>query len=177
MSIYGVPYVIHTDQGTNIESNLFKEICNLLGIAKTRTSPYHPKCDGQVEQMNRTIIEQVKLNVKNPTKNWDLEIGLSLMAYRSAVQSSIGFTSYYLLYEKKMRLPLDIIYRPPLTENSRADFANDVRCKLEQAYETVRENFILHMNGKKIITIGAVMVHVTSLATAHNCITQHLKKE
>ena len=42
-----------------------------------------------------------------------------------------------------MRLPLDIIYRPTLTEKSRADYANDVRCSLEQAYETVREKLNL----------------------------------
>ena len=24
---YGVPNIIHTDQGTNFESNLFKELC------------------------------------------------------------------------------------------------------------------------------------------------------
>ena len=95
------------------------------------------------------------------------------MAYRSAVQSSTGFTSYYLLYGKEMRLSLDIIYRPPLTDKSRADNAHDVRCTLKQAYET---NFILHMNSTKIITIGAVMVHVTSLATPCGCTTQHLKK-
>ena len=29
VSRYGLPYVIHTDQGTNFESNLFKEICKL----------------------------------------------------------------------------------------------------------------------------------------------------
>ena len=117
VSRFDVPYVIHTDQGTNFESRLFKEICKLLGNAKTRTSPYHPQCDGQVERMNRNIIELLTLNVKNFTENWDLKIGLLLMAYRSAVQSSTGFTSYYLLYGKEMRLPLDIIYRPPLTEN------------------------------------------------------------
>ena len=60
VSRFGVPYLIHTDQGTNFESNLFKEIGKLLGIAKTRTSPYHPQCDGQVERMNRTIIELLK---------------------------------------------------------------------------------------------------------------------
>ena len=86
--------------------------------------------------MNLTIIELLKLNVKTLTENWDLKIGLSLMAYRSAVQSSTGFTSYYLLYGKEMRLPFDIIYQPPLTEKSPADYANDVRCTLEQAYET-----------------------------------------
>ena len=119
VSRYGVPYVIHTDQGTNFESNLFKEICKLLGIAKTRTSPYHPQCDGQVERMNRTLVELLSLNVPNPTDNWDLELGLTLMAYRSTVQSSTGFTPYFLLYGKEMRLPLDIVYRPSSQDLSR----------------------------------------------------------
>ena len=65
------------------------------------------------------------------------------MAYRSAVQSSTGFTSYYLLYGEEMRLPLDLIYRPPLTEKSRAYYANEVQCTLEQVYETVRKK--LHL--------------------------------
>ena len=57
VSRYGVPYVLHTDQGANFESNLFKELCQMLNIKKTRTTPYHPQCDGQVERMNRTIID------------------------------------------------------------------------------------------------------------------------
>ena len=86
VSHYGVPYVIHTDQGTNFESNLFTEICKLLEIAKTCTSPYHSQCDGQVERMNRILVELLSLNVPNPTDNWDLDLGLTLMAYLSAVQ-------------------------------------------------------------------------------------------
>ena len=38
-----------------------------------------------------------------------------------------------------MRLPLDIIYRIPLTKKSRSEYANDVRYTLEQAYETLRD--------------------------------------
>lgn len=36
----GVPNEIHTDQGTMFESSLLKKVCSLLGIVKTRTSPY-----------------------------------------------------------------------------------------------------------------------------------------
>ena len=61
------------------------------------------------------------------------------MAYRSAVQSSTGFASYYLLYGKEMRLLLDLMYRHPLTKKSIDEYANDVRSILEQAYVTVRE--------------------------------------
>ena len=42
---YGVPQYLHTDQGRNFESKLIKEVCELLGINETRTSPYHPQSD------------------------------------------------------------------------------------------------------------------------------------
>ena len=35
VSHWGVPMQIHTDQGSNCESKLFDELCNLLGIDKT----------------------------------------------------------------------------------------------------------------------------------------------
>ena len=146
---YGVPYVIHTDQGTNFESNLFKELCKMLGISKTRTSPYHPQCDGQVERMNRTLIELLKLNVDNPTENWDLELGLTLMAYRSAVQSSTGYTPFYLLYGREMRLPLDIIYRSPNEDKCHSEYVQYVKRTLEISYETAREKLNLSHERQK----------------------------
>ena len=135
--------MIHTDQRTNFESNLFKEICKLLGIAKIRTSPYHPQCAGQVERMNRTLVKLLLLNVPNQTDNWDLYLGLTLIAYRSAVQLSTGFTPYDLLYGKEMRLPLDILYRPPNQDLSRTQYAQEIRRVLERDYDTVRSKLKL----------------------------------
>ncbi len=43
------------DQGRNFESRMFKEICGLLGIEKTRTTAYRPQSDGFVERASRTI--------------------------------------------------------------------------------------------------------------------------
>ena len=39
---YGIPLKILTDQDPSFESKLFKELCNLLGIKKLRTSGYNP---------------------------------------------------------------------------------------------------------------------------------------
>lgn len=57
----------------------------MLSIAKTGTSPYNPQCDGEVERINRTIIDQLNLKVKNPTERKDVNLNFTLMAYRSAV--------------------------------------------------------------------------------------------
>ncbi|KRY23882.1 Transposon Ty3-G Gag-Pol polyprotein [Trichinella patagoniensis] len=51
---YVAPETLHSDQGRNFESELVKEVCQLFGVAKTRTTAYHPQSDGLVERMNRT---------------------------------------------------------------------------------------------------------------------------
>ena len=79
----------------------------------------------------------------NPSENWDLKIGIALMAFRSAVKSSTGFTWYYLLYINKMHLPFDIIYQPPFTEKSHAQYANDVHSTLKLEDKTVLDK--LHL--------------------------------
>ena len=35
VSIFGVPLPLHTDQGSNFESTVFREVCQILGIHKT----------------------------------------------------------------------------------------------------------------------------------------------
>ena len=58
---HGVPCILHSDQGRNFEGHVIRDMCKILGVEKTRTSPYHPQCDGLVERMNRTIIDTLKI--------------------------------------------------------------------------------------------------------------------
>ena len=52
---FGVLKKVHTDQGTQFESDLFQDVCKILDIDKTRTTPYHPQSDGLVDRFNRTL--------------------------------------------------------------------------------------------------------------------------
>ena len=70
---FGVPDSIHTDQGKNLEAKVIQEICHLLGVTKTRTTPYHPQSDGLVERFNRTLLEMLSTTVADE-HDWDLSL-------------------------------------------------------------------------------------------------------
>ena len=53
--IYGFPERIHSDQGTNFESELVAELLQLSGVAKSHTTAYHPMGNGCTERFNRTL--------------------------------------------------------------------------------------------------------------------------
>ncbi|GBM64260.1 hypothetical protein AVEN_167284-1 [Araneus ventricosus] len=63
ISCYGVPMTLYSDRGTNFNSDLFTELCKLLGILKTRTTALHPESDGMVEIFNGTILNHLSLFV------------------------------------------------------------------------------------------------------------------
>ncbi|KAL5469070.1 hypothetical protein EMCRGX_G030262 [Ephydatia muelleri] len=111
----GVPDTIHTDQGRNFESKLIKELCQMLGIKKTRTTPYHPQSDGMVERFNRTLLNMLSIAVGEDEMSWDLQLPLLLLAYRTSVHDTTGTSPFELMYGREVRLPEDIMFAlPPL---------------------------------------------------------------
>jgi transposase InsO family protein len=65
---YWIPEQLHSDQETNFCSNIIKELCLLLGITKSRTTPYHPMGNGITESFNRTLLSMLK-TLKNCQKS------------------------------------------------------------------------------------------------------------
>ena len=53
---FGVPNLVHSDQGKNFESHLFHQVLAAFGILKSRTTAYHPQGDGMVERFNCSLL-------------------------------------------------------------------------------------------------------------------------
>jgi transposase-like protein len=49
---------ILTDNGVGYRSHAWATRCNVLGIAHTRTKPYHPATNGKAERFNRTLLDE-----------------------------------------------------------------------------------------------------------------------
>jgi hypothetical protein len=115
-SLFGMPRQLHSDQGRNFESGLFAELNKLLGVEKTRTTPYRPQSDGMVERFNRTIQQMLKAFVNENRNDWDDHLPYLTMAYRASVHDSTGCTPQLLMLGREVRMPIDIMFGPPPME-------------------------------------------------------------
>ena len=107
---FGVSQTIHSDQGRQFESNLFKEMCKLLGIHKTRTTPYHPQSDGMVERFNRTLATMLTAYVDSNHRDWDDQLPYVMMAYRSSEHETTGMSPNILMLGRAVSTPLDLMF-------------------------------------------------------------------
>ena len=121
---FSPPQQLHSDQGRQFESKLLAEICNCLGIQKTRTTPYHPQCDGLVERFNRTLLNMLATTTATHPSTWEDHIQKVLMAYNSSVQPTTGYTPFFLMFGREAHLPVDLMYgsspHTPITRNTYA---------------------------------------------------------
>lgn len=51
-SVFGPPETLHSDQGLEFENQLVKELQNVIGHKKTRTTPYRPQGNSVLERVH-----------------------------------------------------------------------------------------------------------------------------
>jgi len=106
---FGCPLEIFTDQGKNFDSNLFKALCDVLQIAKRRTTPYHPSSNGQVERYNRTILQMIRCYIEKKAEFWDRDLPLLAMALHSTVNRQTGLTPNRIMLGRETIQPCHLM--------------------------------------------------------------------
>ena len=121
---------------------MFTSLCEALEIHKTRTTPYRPSANGQVERYNRTLMDAVRCFIGPLQTNWDLNIQQIAGAMRSAVNRSTGFTPNYLMLGREVNIPAhvmfpDVMVRKPEDMN---EFVSKLVTDMEKAHSAARSN-------------------------------------
>nr|KAG5687522.1 hypothetical protein BaRGS_034578 [Batillaria attramentaria] len=107
---YGFPKRLHSDQGANFESKVIKELCNIAGIEKSRTSAYHPMGNGMTERFNRTLLGMLGTLEADKKTQWHKYVAPLVHAYDCTKHEGTGYAPYFLMFGRHPRLPVDLVF-------------------------------------------------------------------
>ena len=61
---FGIPEILHSDQGRNFKSSIIESALDAFGVKKSHTTPYHPQGDGMIERFNRSLFQLLQMYVE-----------------------------------------------------------------------------------------------------------------
>ncbi|MCG8045846.1 MAG: RNase H-like domain-containing protein [Candidatus Thiodiazotropha endolucinida] len=141
---YGICNMLLSDQGRNFESSIFQELCQMLEIKKSRTSVRNPRCNGQTERFNKTLIRMIKAYLKDEQTDWDLNLGCLAAAYRSTPNESTQLTPNLLMLGREVRLPAELLHGDTIGSRdeitSYGDYVDQLRDRMQTAHQVARKN-------------------------------------
>ncbi|UYV84370.1 K02A2.6-like [Cordylochernes scorpioides] len=136
---FGVPMELHSYQGRKFEAGVFQELCRLLGIRKTRTTPLHPQSDEMVERFNKTMEVNLSKVVEQHQRDWDVRMPPFLMAYQAAIHETTRQAPAKIMFGRELRLPCDLEFGSPGEPPAEVtDYVNNLRSILLETHESVR---------------------------------------
>ncbi|XP_022031106.1 uncharacterized protein LOC110932053 [Helianthus annuus] len=105
---FGLPLYIVSDNAKQFAENPFKRWCESLKINQVFSSVAHPQGNGQVEQVNRRIVDGIKRRLGYEGKGWADELPNVLWAHRTLHKTSNGEPPFSLTYGTEVVIPAEI---------------------------------------------------------------------
>lgn len=178
ISKYGCPSELHSDQGKNVDGVLIRKLCDLLQIAKTRTTAYHPQSNGQVERYNRLVLQAIRCYINNKQSEWDIHLQQIAGAIRATENRQTKFTPNFLFLGRETTQPIDLILGTCNLNNPEKDipeYVQDLRTNMVECHEIARSNICKAQHRQKryydtnlyqnTYNVGDVVLKVDSATT------------
>ena len=89
---------------------MLKELCEIAQVKKIQTSGYYPQTNGQCKCFNATLINMLGTLPEKPKITWREEVPTLVHAYNCTRNSATDFTPHYLMFGRKLHLPIDILF-------------------------------------------------------------------
>ena len=143
ISVFGIPKVIQSDQGTHFTSTLFSQVLKELGVKHNLSSAYHAQSQGALERFHQTLKSLLRSYCVELSQDWEEGLPWLLLAARGVLQESTGFSPNQLVFGHMVRGPLTLLRdeiglsEPPL---NLLDYVNGFRHRLYVAGERARDN-------------------------------------
>ena len=147
-----MPQLLQTPLLDLVPPHVITHLCELYGVQKLRTSPYHAQTNGQVERMNQMIICMIGKLEEDRKACWSEHLPELLLAYNATRSAVTGYSPYYLLFGRRPRIPVDYLF-PTLCDSP---------------HQTKMEVSVVAMQ-KRLKEAFTVARHLTSEEVARQC--------
>ncbi|XP_024658169.2 retrovirus-related Pol polyprotein from transposon opus [Maylandia zebra] len=139
---YGIPERLHSDQGRNFESAVIKNLCQMLGIKKSRTTPYHPR-GNPVERFNRTLLGMLGTLQEDDKLKWRDHVQPLAHAYNCTKNDTTGYSPYQLMFGRQPNLPIDVAFGLNVSRQdsvTHSEYVKKLRESLQESYKLAVEH-------------------------------------
>eukprot|EP00731_Ephydatia_muelleri_P028964 Em0020g608a len=97
-------------------------------------------CNGIVERFNRTLLGMLATTVDSYPSSWEQNIRRVCLAYNSSVHASTGFSPFFLMFGRQVKLPVDLMYGTTQgKETAVMEYVKNLKDGLLEAYALVRD--------------------------------------
>ncbi len=148
---FGIPGRLHSDQGRSFESLLICQLCDLYGVKKSRTTPYHPAGNGQCERFNRTLHNLLRTLPASRKRDWVACLPQVIFCYNTTPHQTTGESPHLLMLGQEPRLPADFLLgrvQEPVV-GSVHDWVREHQTRLQVAFDGARERLQAAANKRK----------------------------
>ena len=164
--VFGFPRRLMSDQASEFTGQVISELCDLLGVTKIRTSPYHPQTNGTVERVHQTLRRMIAKMDPEKRAKWPSHLGPILIAYNATRSLITGYSPYFLMFGHRPRLPVDLLFltmRRDENTQTTDKYVTSLYDKLKLALASARDIAILEAQRQKRHydrKAGAVELHL-----------------
>ena len=100
-SLFGMPSYVHSDRGSSFMSQELRQFLNSCGVSCSRTTPYNPEGNGQVEKGNHTIWRAITLSLRSknlPQSHWQEVLPDVLHSVRTLLCTATNCTPHERMF-------------------------------------------------------------------------------
>lgn len=106
--VYGCPFTIKSDLGTEYKNELFKNICAFLSINQKFSTAYHPETIGGLERNHRVLNEYLRHFINEQHDDWDTWLQYYTFCYNTTIHTDHNFSPFELVFGKVANMPSSI---------------------------------------------------------------------